>query len=221
MKPSEDWLWAGYFDLWKNAWIRSRVDAPSKGNEIFTRLTYHKRRKFTTYVQLRIKTKEQNIPDNETHFDQLYENTKTNVRAHLSYNFSKALKSQTRVEISDFKRESVSNSQGFMVYQELAYRSISSPLSGSLRYIVFDTDDFDSRIFAFEKDVRFAYSIPMYQGRGTRIVFNLKYRISRNLKLEGRYARTYRLDTDEIGSGNELIDGPQRQEIKFQLGWKF
>ena len=103
----------------------------------------------------------------------------------------------------------------------MSYKKLSFPFSFSLRYAIFDTESFNSRIYAYENDVLYAFSIPAYNGRGTRFYVTTKYRIKRGVDLWLRFAQTYYTDRVTIGSGREEIDGNTRSEVKAQLRFKF
>ncbi|MFZ1561112.1 MAG: helix-hairpin-helix domain-containing protein, partial [Saprospiraceae bacterium] len=79
----------------------------------------------------------------------------------------------------------------------------------------------DARIYAYENDILYEFYIPFFQNRGSRFYINTRYRIGRNYTWELRIGRTYLQNVDVIASGNELIDGNVRTEIKTQLKIRF
>jgi hypothetical protein len=90
----------------------------------------------------------------------------------------------------------------------------------STRFALFQTDDYENRQYAFEKDVLYAFSIPAYHGQGYRNYYLVQFRLSPRLDLWLRYAYTqYQRQTD-ISSGLEQIDGPRRSDLKVQLRWQ-
>jgi hypothetical protein len=86
-------------------------------------------------------------------------------------------------------------------------KPLSSPFSATFRYAIFDTEDYDSRVYAFESDLFAAISIPALAGRGTRWYMNLHYRVNKWLKLDARYEETNTLQavTDSGTIGKERI----------------
>ncbi|MFT5596764.1 MAG: hypothetical protein ACI8QH_001563, partial [Flammeovirgaceae bacterium] len=108
-------------------------------------------------------------------------------------------------------------SRGFMAYQDVIWDVKKVPLRIAARYALFDTDNFDSRIYAFENDVLYFFSIPAYGGRGTRAYILIKYDLGRNTDIWLRVAQTYFTDRQVVGSGLEEIDGNTRTEMKFQI----
>ena len=90
-----------------------------------------------------------------------------------------------------------------------------------MRYAVFDTDGFDSRIYAHENDVLYAFSFPFYSDKGHRAYIVARYRINRNLDLQARLAQTFFSNRNTIGSGLDLIHDNSRTELKAQLRARF
>jgi len=216
-----EWSLRGYYDLWSHPWLRFGVDAPSGGYEGLVRLNYRKKRKFETYVQWRYKEKEQNVPNNETPLDILGISQKSQLRFHISYQLNKSLELRNRIEYILFKEEGNSNSQGYMAFQDIIYKPINSPISLTARYALFSTDNYDSRIYAYENDLLYAFSIPAYYDKGSRYYLNLRYRPNKLLTLELRFAQLLQTNRNTISSGNEQIDGNTRTEIKTQVRLSF
>ena len=88
------------------------------------------------------------------------------------------------------------------------------------RFIFFDTDDYDSRIYEFESDIQGVMSnIPLY-GKGRRWYLLVKFRPVSFLSLSVKYAETIYSGVKSIGSGNDKIIGDvnNRLSIGFELG---
>ena len=108
-----------------------------------------------------------------------------------------------------------------MFYQDVLLRPKNFPVIVTARYAIFDTDDFNSRIYAYENDLLNSFSVPAYFFRGSRVYLNLRYRGIRNLTLEARIAQTYLSNRDVFGSANDQIDGNVRTEARAQLRYNF
>ena len=87
---------------------------------------------------------------------------------------------------------------GYTLYQDLAY-DFQSPMS-NVKYQIplalkfraqwFDTRDWANRIYTYEHDVLYAYSIPAVYGLGGRFYFNLRWQIIPQLALYFRLSET-------------------------------
>jgi hypothetical protein len=83
----------------------------------------------------------------------------------------------------------------------------------------FETGGYNSRIYAYENDVLYSYSIPAFFDKGYRYYFNINYDLKRNLSIWVRWAQTINSDKTTIGSGLDEIPGSHRSEIKVQALW--
>jgi predicted porin len=98
---------------------------------------------------------------------------------------------------------------------------MGSKFSGNIRFAIFETSGFDTRVYAFENDVLYAYSVPAYQGKGIRFYVNGRYKLSRNTDLWIRYAMINYTNQETIGTGGDLIEGNKRSDIRLQLRFQF
>ena len=91
----------------------------------------------------------------------------------------------------------------------------------SFRYGVFDTDSYNSRIYAYENDVLYYYSFPVYYSKATRTYIILKYTITKGIDIWLRYAQTYYTDKKTVSSGLNEIEGNKKSEVRAQVRFKF
>ncbi|BDS10230.1 ComEA family DNA-binding protein [Aureispira anguillae] len=208
-----------YFDLFRFPWLRYQVDAPTQGYEVFGKLEYSPNYFVNTYAQYRFERKGKNLSNNLTHIDQIINHDKHNLRFHFGYKASSQLALSSRIEFSFYQNQEFN--QGFMIYQDVVIKPKIIPLKMQLRLAFFDTDNYDTRIYAYENDVLYAFSVLPYYGQGLRYYFNINYRINQYLTAWFRFSQTYFVDREVISSGLGEIEGRTRSEIKIQLRAKF
>jgi len=227
--PSYNWTIAGYMDTYQHPWLRSTVDGPSRGIDYLFQLNYRIKRKLDIYVRYKEETKQLNrIEDddgveleNEDVFDPLANNRKTQVRLHVGNKLNKTWELRNRVEYIRYKEDGEAVSNGFLAYQDVLFSPLGQPYSFKGRFAVFQTDNYDSRVYAYENDIIGSFSIPAYAYRGMRYYLAFRYKGIRNMTLEFRMAQTYFSDRETISSGNEEIIGPTKTEFKAQVKYKF
>lgn len=105
--------------------------------------------------------------------------------------------------------------KGILMYQDLGFNFRRPQLSLHLRLAYFDTDSYDERLYAYENDVYYAFTIGSYYYQGIKAYMMLRYKI-RNFSIWLRIAHTRYLDRTEISSGLNYIDKPHKTEIKVQ-----
>ena len=209
-----------YSDFFRFPWLKYGIDAPSMGHELFSQLTYTRNKKTKFGIRYKLEQKQDNDAlDNAVNF--LQEVTKQSFRLDFSSKVNKFLTLRNRVELLEYQREAVKKEPGWMIYQDLIFDSMKSRFSGNLRLAYFNTHGFNSRIYAYENDVLYSYSIPAYQNNGLRFYCNGRYTFNRNIDFWIRYSISKYNNMDTIGSGNDEITGSKRSEIKVQFRYLF
>ncbi len=219
LSPNRKMEFNVYADLFKFPWLRYRVDAPSSGYELLSQFSYSPTKKMNATFRYKFESKQENS-DEEQIVSFLSEVRKQNYRFELSYKISDAFQIRNRVELVEYKK-SVIVEHGNLIFQDIIYNPMISKLSGNIRFALFDTPGFNSRLYAYENDVLYSYSMPLYQHKGSRFYVNTRYRINRKTDLWFKYAATYYSDQETIGSGLEEIAGNKKSDFKLQFRYQF
>ncbi|PSQ61919.1 MAG: hypothetical protein BRD27_02745, partial [Bacteroidetes bacterium QH_10_64_19] len=83
----------------------------------------------------------------------------------------------------------------------------------------FDTDGFAARIYAYEHDLRYSFSVPVFFDRGRRSYVLAQYEPFPGLTLEAKFGITRYDNRDTIGSGLNQIAGSRRRDLRLQVRW--
>ena len=128
----------------------------------------------------------------------------------------------SRFEVADYKKDFDKNYYGYLIYQDVSYKGLNSPLTFSFRYALFDIENTRANIYAMETDVLYSYSIPSFTDRGSRVYLTTKYNIRRGLDIWVRYAATLYDHKSVIGLGSlDEIQGSTKSDVKVQLRYEF
>ncbi len=215
--PSRKWNFAAYYDLFWFPWLRFQADAPSLGQEALLRATWRISRKINLYGQLRYEQRERNQPNNTTNTDFLLPATRRQYLLNVSYTAERIISLQTRWQFSEY--DQAQYTQGMALMQDINLDFGKIRFSG--RLALFDTDDYQNRQYAYEKDVLYSFSFPAYFGQGTRHYLVVRYKPSKRLSFWLKYAEFRYTDRQEISSGNEEIEGNTRTDVRWQMQLKF
>jgi hypothetical protein len=217
ISPKREWILTGYFDLFKRNWLLSQTDAPSVGHEYLFQINHRPVRGTEIYLRYKSETKEENAANNETQLNYIVSTRRQSLRLHFSHKLSKGVELRSRAELVLFNNGiETKNSKGFVIYQDLILKPILSPIQFTGRIAVFNTDNYDTRIYAYENEILYSTSVPAYYNRGTRLYLTARYRPLKALTLEGRIAQTYYANQKTFGSGLDEIQAPHRTEVKLQ-----
>lgn len=210
-----------YYDRFEFPWLTYQANAPAYGNEYSAQVNYTPTKIFNCYFQIKQRNHQKDTKENVV-IDHLVAVKQTNYRFNISYRILNAIQLKNRIEFINYRFDNRAMQNGFLIYQEVTYQKISNPLSITLRYSLFDTDDYDTRLYAYESDMPGTYSIPSYFNRGSRFYILLNYNISRHIEFWVRYSQTYYDNKNVISEGtlNE-IRGNTKSEVKAQVQFKF
>lgn len=220
VKLNKTWEFSGYSDLFSYPWLKFRVDAPSRGYELFGQLSYeiNKKSRISLRVKQQVRQENGDEPDISGGLDEVH---RSSFRFELNYTLGKDFTWRNRAEMAIYRKEMANPEHGFLCYEDLIYNPLGSAFSGNIRFAIFDTSGFNSRIYAYENDVLYGYSIPAYQNKGIRYYMNVRYTFARRMDLWLRYASLNYIDQETVGSGNDQISGKQRSDIRLQLRFQF
>jgi hypothetical protein len=212
---------SAYFDQFTFPWLKYQVNAPSNGHQLLAQLNYTPSRKLDIYFRVRGRKRQKNTKQDNVYIDYLTDEYQTNYRWNLDYKVSESVRLKTRIEYVVYQLMPQNPETGYLLYQDVIYKALSSPVQITYRFGLFDTDSYNARIYAFENDVLYAFSIPAYYYKGTRQYLLLRYTLKKGIDIWLRYAVTTYTNVSVIGSGLEEITGNTKSEIKAQLRIKF
>ncbi len=215
LKPTAKWEWSTYADVFQFPWLKYDIDAPSSGFEWFSQIIYKPNKRIQLTGLYRIESKERN-DDEENTINYLVRQKHQKFRFDLSYMATKSIQIRNRIEMVQFQAET-----GYLLFQDVIYKPLSSKFSGNIRLAVFNTPGYDSRIYAFQNDVLYSYSILAYQNKGLQFYFNGRYTLKRGLDFWLHYQIQAYQNQESTGSGLSQTAGNKRSEIKLQLRYQF
>lgn len=218
--PAPYWNLLAYADHFRYTWLTSQAYAPSWGHDYYLHLSHSFNRRTSAYLQIRSKTKMKNSTNGLvfSHYPIFY--TKYSVRFNINYGFANGLVFSNKAEYAHYRNDDGSNSQGFFICQDVAYKPENKPFSLTFRYALFDTEDYDARVYAYESDVLYSFSVPALYGKGMRMYLLGKWKPFSSLTLYARIGSTIYTDRDEISSGLTLIEGNHKTDLKVEAIWK-
>ncbi len=213
-----------YADVYKFPWLRYRVDKPSEGKDYLLQLTWKPNKQVEVYARYRSETKALNYSNStnstgNTRFTA--DIPRQNWRTHIAYKVSQSVTIRARAEAVWYDAGGKEPEQGFMIYSDFFYRPLMKPLAFNFRLQFFETDGYNSRLYAYENDVLYSFSIPPLSGKGFRWYTNFNYDITRNISFWFRLARSYYPDQETVGSGLDEIPTNHRTDYRAQIRFIF
>lgn len=207
-----------YADFFKFPWMRYGEKAPTDGAEYMIDIAYSPKR--TIRFNTRFKFEDKSTTVAEGAFPNIVYGNLFKWHFQGTFNYTPELSGQARIAYAHFDQDTVSYS-GWLMYYEHFYKPGDGAFQASFRVNVFDVEDYTARLYTYERDVLYSFSVPSFQDTGVRFYLNLKWDVLDNLSLYARVDRTEFLHKATVSSGNELIRASHKTGIHTKLRWKF
>ena len=218
--PAPYWTILAYADQFQFTWLTSTVNSPSRGHDYYLRVNHSFNRRTSAYLQFRSKTKMKNSTDGEvfSHYPIFY--TKNTVRFNIAYELGWDIHCTNKAEYAHYRNEDGTNQHGYFLCQDIAYKPENLPFSLTFRYAIFDAKDYNARVYAYENDVLYSFTVPAMYGKGMRFYLLGKVKLFNALTLYARIGRTIYSDRDTVGTGLTSIDKNHKTDLKVEAVWK-
>lgn len=196
---------SGGCDIQKFPWLKYRNSSPSLEIKKELRARYLPNEKLTfdasyNYRDYTVdKSGSTGIPEQK----QLMSKS---IKCSFRYTLSDNLTLGTRL---DYKIFNYPESRGMLLLGDINIRFRSIPVTIWLRYCIFDTDDYDSRLYTWENDLLYSFSIPALSGEGSRSYAMVKWAIRDIAELRVKYGIT------SLNNSGGLSEN--KEELKVQL----
>ncbi|HRZ96732.1 MAG TPA: helix-hairpin-helix domain-containing protein [Paludibacter sp.] len=221
IRPFRKWKVAVYSDSYRFPWTKFTINAPSNGMDYLLQTDFAPHRNLNMFWRFKYEQKMNNASDTEAIMPVINPVSKTSLRYQLVYSYGN-FSTKTMVESNLVKTGHSTPGYGVTALQDLSYKFKKIPLRVDFRYQFFDAVDYENRFYTYEKDILYAFSIPMYYGSGSRYYVNLKYELTQQISIWFKIAQTaYTDERETIGTGNEELMGNRKTDFNFLIKWEF
>jgi hypothetical protein len=221
LKMFSKFSFSGYADLFQFPWLKYQVDFASHGSEFQLQCDYAAAKNLLMNLRCRFRTKEVNIPGSTEALSMLEESRCLDIRFQADWSIGNETALRTRIEFLENKKEIDYHHYGYLLSQGISYKPLSKRISVSLLYALFDTDTYNERIYAYENDVLYGYSVPSYYGKGIHFAALAEWIPVRWLTVWVKCGHTMYTDRNRIGTGLEEIEGNKKTEVTVEMRLRF
>ena len=212
--PAPRWILWGYADFFSFNWVKYTTAGPSAGVECFAQASFSPSQRTTAYLRFFREEKEQRlISDNSKYNTQQLINR---LRINFTHSFNVQFSLKSRIEFSFYSKEN--SEKGYLVCQDVIFKPEQKPFSMNGRLAYFQTDGYNSRLYAYENDLLYSFSVPALYGDGIRTYFNFQQKLSSKFTLWIKLAATHQFAHIE---GEKTVESSTKSEIKIQVRYQF
>ena len=184
----------------------------SKAWDNLLMLTYSRQR-WSLLARYRFRIREKDNVDKSALINEITQRS----RLSLAYSAeSWSCKTQLDVAASNYLKRSF----GYMVSESGSWKPLSwLTLNGMIGY--FQTTDFASRIYVYERGPLYSFSFPAFFGKGMHYSLFGRADLSSRLMIILRSSTTHYFDRDHISSGLQQVNSSTLSGLDIQLRWRF
>ena len=217
LKPQSRWQINMSVDFYSKPWLQYQTNAPSRGMDFLIRVTNTPNKKLSAVFTLKHQISQTSSSENNSYIIKpISEMVRNSLRCHLSKVISTSITMKSRIEFQMIKVPGLSKNEGFLFFTEMIYKPQRKSISSTLRISYFETNNYDSRIYAFENDLSNSYAFPAFYDKGFRYFLNVQFQISKKIHSRLKFSQNIYPDKKNIGSGYDLINGCKKTQIGFE-----
>ena len=208
LRPLKGVIVNSYFDQFKFPYRSYFEPVPLQGNEFLTSVEWKAGKGLSFYLKYKNQNKEmtRTITDlSGMSLKQVDNQILTNVRAQINYDISGRVGVMGRFEYVNSRYDVFGGDSKGLMFLSNFNATIIDGLNISARVMYFQTDDYDSRVYEYESDIRGVYANTMLYGKGSRWYVMLRYKPWDFLELAAKYSETYIDGAKTIGTGDDTI----------------
>ena len=217
IKLKKYWGIATYIDAFKFPWLKYGINAPSEGNDFLIQINYRPKHNCDMNLRYKDKIKEKNYTPDKAKVTSILPYEQKKIRYQMNYNNSTGFKSRLQLDYTSYIGTSKQENKGWMISQNTGYANPEFPIQIDVGMAYFKTDNWDTRIYAYEKNILYAFSFPTFYGEGIRNYSVLKMNILKNITIYAKISWTHYFDRNEIGSDLEKINGNNKTDANLLI----
>jgi hypothetical protein len=217
-----------YYDLFLFPWLRYGIDAPASGNDLFIRAVFQPDKIWFLHASYKRERKagNQNVPGMAYHA--VFSPAKTSWQLETGYRISPNIRFRTKMAYIWIQREweeTKIKQEGFLGFLDIFYHSFI--INANIRIQRFLTPGYDFRIYIYENDMSYNFSLPAYYDNGWKYYVNVSrgFHLSKPrsgthpllLSVWLKWAQGIYTNKSFIGSGLDQIAGSRKSECSLQL----
>ncbi len=190
-----------YIDYYRFPWLKFGINIPGWGKDYLVQASWRPDKKTSFYIRFRKELKTENLsagqnltvsiinmpnldPSNTAAGRVIVssESDRTNFRFHIGRIFSRQVEWRLRMEALRLDGGKYA-SDGFLFFSDIFWSPGNSRISLNSRFMIYETTDYSSRLYAFENDVMYYNIIPSFYGSGSLVYLNARTIVQKNLQL--------------------------------------
>jgi hypothetical protein len=163
-----------YADVYRFPWLKYLINSSSAGSDFLFQFNWQPNKRTQLSARWKKELKANDDGSSGAALQSVLPAKRNNFRTQLNWDVNKKLSVSERIETTSFIFANTS-SDGFLLLNECTFHPPFKAFDCEARILFFQSDSYDARMYAFERDVQYGFSIPAYSGKGFHYAINFHY----------------------------------------------
>lgn len=205
-----------FTDMCRFPWARYNSVIPTAGNSFGAMITFQSIRDVLLSLRYIFSSSENCVTGGIVAIPVLTSVSSSALRIQLNWNVNPGLALQSRIEYKYAVNGSRKRSDGWLMFQDIILKTVKGKFGITFRYEIFDCPDYESRIWTWEPDLLYTYSMPSFYGKGMKACGMVRMLAGRHLVFGVKAAYIKYSDRSFTGSGPEQVNADWRLDLRVQ-----
>lgn len=211
--PKNNLTFSAYGDIAYFPWKKYRISSPSYAYEAALSSSYEMK-KWSFNARYRYKSRQQDIAASKGGGTAIKHTHSMRLMALLTEGIW-----SSRTQLEGMLYRHTASSAGFVISEAVTTKPMRW-LTATVHAAYFNTQDYDSRLYIYERAPRYSFGYSSYYGHGMRAALMVQCKCSRNISLMGKIAHTRYFDRSSIGTAEREIAANNITDFYIQLNIK-
>ncbi len=209
---------SAYIDQYRFPWLRYYSVAPERGKDVLLKSDVTINPSFTMVSLLKYEIKQTGRTTPGAGIGSTGSQRDLRFMTQIDYDSDNDWGFKTKIDIKHSVLPSDSGSyNGIFLSQDIRLKLLNDRITLNARYAIFDAPGWAARIYAYENDLLYAFSIPAFYRTGSRVYVSGRIRLTRQADLWFKYAETKYTAQYASGSGPDKREGSVFREVGIEV----
>lgn len=209
-----------YADWSYHPWTKYQISNSSHSLTFCCQALYGFSEQVSLLVRYKLKTRQKDYTDTISGNRLLAYNTQHTIKMQLDIRPSERLSFRTEGDFTSARVPQKRTSRGYMIEQGATY-NLDNLFQCTANAAFFCTDDYESRLYAYEKGLLYTFTFPTYYYHGMRAAVLMRCNAGKHWTVIVKYGFTLYFNQQTIGSGTQMINQNYRNDLAIQARLKF
>lgn len=206
-----------YADHYSFPWLRHNISSPDQGNDYYLNGLLNFNSKNNVVIRYNISLQSVKKERAGTGIDLTGKSKRNSLRISYNYEINRDLQFETRFDCTGYSEDNTNYTQGYYLGQKVIFRPERKKIGLWCSYGLFDIPEWKNRIYIYENDVLYDFSVPALYRTGSRFSAMIKSTLFCNIDFWIKYYVSYYGKITERGAGVDLIKSNTDSGIKLQI----